>query len=429
MIFSFLYRYLIYPALLSIFRLLALFNPKIKTALELRQNQNSKPPWLLTSLSQRPVWIHCASGEFEYAKPVINAIKLKYPQIKILITYFSPSVVESLEKYKNIDFFCPLPWDQPHALKEFLNHHSPRALLIARTDAWPEMLTQTKLLKIPSLMFSSTLSPSSSRMSWVARSFTAWTLGNLSEIQCVSQDDFTCFKQLGLGHLTKVCGDTRYDQVIERLKHPKPIKDFLFRHAPNEKIFVAGSTWPEDEEVLLDIIAFSFRKKLKMKFVLVPHEPTSQHMSELKQKASAKGLEIEFYSELNQWSANKILVVDQVGILAEIYAYASLAFVGGSFRKTVHSVMEPLAAGCLTFVGPKHLNNREALFMKKISLKSFSDLSPVIEVKKLKDFQNYVQDLDDREFSSVSLEIKNLISQRAGEATEKVMQWLSPYLD
>ena len=424
-----IYRYILYPFLYLSFKLLAVFNPKIKLAFALRKPINSTLPWLKSSLASRPVWFHCASGEFEYAKPVINALKVKYPGIKILVTYFSPSVVESIEKFKNVDFYCPVPWDHPKALQDFLAHHAPHALLIARTDAWPEMLMQAKEMKIPSLLFSATISNQSSRMNWFAMNFTAWTLQNLSEIHCVCEDDFANFERLNLGSITKVCGDTRYDQVIDRLKNPKPIKDALFRHKPSEKILVAGSTWPEDEAVLLQMIKTSLSKGLNYRFVLVPHEPSEAHISSLRQKALALNITTELYSEQETWSPKSVLIVNQIGILAEIYAYALVAFVGGSFRKSVHSVMEPLAAGCISLVGPKHKNNREALFMKSVALQSNPKIKPVMEMKKAQDFITLLKEIEKKDLTETSKEIQKLVQSRAGEATEKVLNWLKPYLN
>lgn len=423
--YSFIYRNLIYPLLFFAFQFLALLNPKVKKALLLRASQNSQPPWLNCPAQMKPVWFHCASGEFEYAKPVINALKKQKPEIKILLTYFSPSILESVQNFKNLDFFCPLPWDQPKVLAEFINFHKPRALLIARTDAWPEMLTQAKLTQLPSLLFSATLAKQSSRMNFIAKGFTSWTLGMLTKIHCVSQDDLENFRKLGLSSITQVCGDTRYDQVIDRLKNQKPIKDRLFRHPPEEKIFVAGSTWPEDEEVLFKTIHDAPRN---FKFVLVPHEPTTGHIEELKKKAQDIGKKAVLYSETQSWDEHSILIVDQIGILAEIYAYASLAFVGGSFRKSVHSVMEPLAAGCLTFVGPKHQTNREALFMKKALLASIPTLSPVIEVKNAKELTKYLKTFQTEDLSEVAKEIQSMIVLRAGVATEKIIEWLAPFV-
>lgn len=399
-----------------------MISPKVKKALQLRQSQNSKAPWLNSPPQMKPLWFHCASGEFEYAKPVINALKKRNPEIKILLTYFSPSILENVQNFKNLDFFCPLPWDRPKVLEEFIHYHQPRALLIARTDAWPEMLTQTKQMNVPSLLFSATLAKQSSRMNFLAKHFTAWTLRMLSEIHCVSQDDLENFRELGLAKITHVCGDTRYDQVIDRLKNPKPVKDQLFRHSPQEKIFVAGSTWPEDEEVLFEAIR---KVSANYKFVIVPHEPTAQHLAELKQKAEKIGKKIELYSQSLNWNKDAILIIDVVGILAEVYAYASVAFVGGSFRKSVHSVMEPLAAGCVSFVGPKHHNNREALYMKSISI---GELHPVIEVKNAKELSKRLSQIEKQDLGDVSHKIRNLIVLRAGEATEKILKWVLPLI-
>ncbi len=418
------YRWFIYPILMISFRLLAFSNPKIKMALAMRAKKNNQWPWLMTAPTTRPIWFHCASGEFEYAKPVIQALKLRRPELKILLTYFSPSAIEMVQKFKLIDFSTPLPWDQPQILEDFLKFHQPRALLISRTDAWPEMLVQTKRAKIPSLMFAATLADKSSRMRFFSKGFSSWVLGLLNEIQCVSREDFQNFKSLGLEGITKIAGDTRYDQVLARLKNPKAFKNHLFVNS--QDILVAGSTWPEDEEVLFKL----HLKNPQIKLCIVPHEPTTAHLESLQGLAKAQGMKTQFYSQSENWDEGQILIVDQVGILAELYTQAQFAFVGGSFKKTVHSVMEPLAAGCLTFVGPKHHNNREALAIKNEKLKSLNGDAAVIEVSTEDEWSQKLNTLskNDLNFDQVKLEIKALITTRSGHALAKALDWLEAQL-
>jgi len=426
MLYHFIYRALLYPLLLGLFKSLAIINPKVKLALKLRRPINSKWPWLNFKSQTKPVWFHCSSGEFEYARPVIQALKMKNPNIKIMLTYFSPSIVEAVQKFELIDFSTPLPWDEPKILAEFLTYHQPQSLLIARTDAWPELLFQCRKQQVPSMMFAATLAQSSSRMNFLAKKFTGWTLGMLDEIQCVTKDDFENFKTLGLGDITKVSGDTRYDQVIARLKNPKAIKSHLFEIGAEQKILVAGSTWPEDEEVLVELISLCLRQNLNYKFVIVPHEPTSTHLSSLIKLASKHSLKAQVYSSAKTWDSGQILIVDQIGILAEIYSHAAFAFVGGSFKKSVHSVMEPLAAGCVSFVGPKHHNNREALDIKGLRLKCAPSISPVIEVSHAKVFFEKLKTLESEkiDLKLAATEIKDFINNRSGRATQSVLNWL-----
>ncbi len=285
-----------------------------------------------------------------------------------MVTYFSPSIAKAVGNFPGVDFSTPVPWDRPKVFAEFLDWHQPRALLIARTDTWPEMIRSAHDANIPSLLFSATLAENSGRARGLGRWASESTLSFLTQIDCVSDQDFATFSSLGLGDKTRVQGDTRYDQVIARLKNPRPIRESLFNEVSRNSCLVAGSTWEEDEAVLIDL-AVSFKSATeKINFVLVPHEPTEAHLTALETRLKTQGLASVRYTQATFWKPGQVLLVDQIGILAELYAHARFAFVGGSFKKTVHSVMEPLAAGCVTFVGPKHLNNREALEFKKLPL-------------------------------------------------------------
>lgn len=385
--FYLLYTRLLFPLLRAAFRGLAVFHPKIRAGLRLRAKDSSGvKPWLNWIPGQRPIWMHCASGEFEYAKPVIKRLKEQAPRTKILVTYFSPSIAAAAERFPGVDFACPVPWDCAPDLREFISHHQPRLLLIARTDAWPEMLRQTHLAGIGSLLFAATLTRDSGRARGWGRWVSKATYSYVSQIFCVSDEDRALFAELGCANSTVVAGDTRFDQVKARLRAPKPLREELFAlphlpHLPHlnegsprgsqnkplqkKPLLVAGSTWAEDEDVLLGVIK-NFQTALR--FVVVPHEPTAEHLRTLEAKIASHGLRSIRYTNAPQWNESEILLVDTVGILAELYSKGEFAFVGGSFKTSVHSVMEPLAAGCLTFVGPFHKNNREALEFRRLSL-------------------------------------------------------------
>jgi 3-deoxy-D-manno-octulosonic-acid transferase len=362
-IFFALYRLVVWPLMRTAFMALGLFNSKIRAGLAMRSpDKQGTLPWLKCAKNLRPIWIHCASGEFEYAKPVITRLKELSPTTPILVTYFSPSIVAAVKRFPGVDFSCPLPWETPRAQSQFITWHQPQALLIARTDTWPEMLRQAKRHHLPTLLFSATLPKNSGRARGIGRIVSRVTFGFLDHIMCVSEADKEVFKSLGAESRTEVTGDTRYDQVLARLRNPKPLKEEFFTSIP-QPLLVAGSTWPEDEAVLIEVVR---QLNGKVRFILVPHEPTVAHLMDLESKLLKSGLKSVRYSQVCQWPGGSILLVDQMGILAELYLKGVLAFVGGSYRKTVHSVMEPLAAGCLTFVGPLHHNNREALEFKKL---------------------------------------------------------------
>ena len=304
------------------------------------------------------VWIHAASGEFEYAKPVITRLKKQRPDVRILVTYFSPTFAKAVHAFPGVDFATPLPWDSRSALEEFLVNQNPAVLLIARTDTWPEMLRQAKEYGVSTLLFSATLPLNAGRVrSRFGRWMTRATFSYLDQVMCVTDEDQASFAKLGVGDRAQVAGDTRYDQVMERLENPKPLRDELFAGHEPQHVLICGSTWPEDEAVLIE--ACELAKQID--FVLVPHEPTPEHLATLEAQLSVRGLKSVRYSTATAWPAETVLLIDKIGILAELYQKGRLAFVGGSFKKAVHSVMEPLGCGCLTFVGPLYRNNREAI--------------------------------------------------------------------
>lgn len=373
-VFYFLYRSLIFPLAMSLFWLLRFFNQKVHEGFVLRQNQ----PWLQKKLSGEVLWIHCASGEIEYAKPVIRELKNQNPKQKILVTYFSPSVVGNLSREPLIDFFCPLPWDSPLCLKEFIQFHKPRALLIARTDLWPEVLFQCRRLGVKTILFSSTFKE---KISIFQRAYLSVVLPILDFIFVVSPEDLKNLKTLTSSTHAEVLGDTRYDQCIFRLSQPSRFKQELLPLNFIKPILVAGSTWPEDEKVLLD---FFESTQNKVNLILVPHEPNQEHLAELSASLNSKQIKFIFYSQAQSWNEGEVLIVDEIGLLANTYSFAQFAFVGGSFKKSVHSVMEPLAAGLQVYVGPYHQNNREALFFKQVAIdKTF----PVIEINTAADWK------------------------------------------
>jgi 3-deoxy-D-manno-octulosonic-acid transferase len=383
-----------------------------------REMIEDRAPRNFQALPSRPLWIHASSGEIEYAKSVVRAVKEQYPQIPILVTYFSPSAKRLIQKFPGIDLAMALPWDTKSEIDRFLDFYKPRACLIARTDVWPEMARQLRKRRIPSALFAATLAKNSSRAGLFASSLARIALNSLSMIFCVSAEDQENFKDLGVRTALQVGGDTRFDQVLHRLAHPSPIKNEL-RPSPETSapIFVCGSTWPADEEILFEAFRAWFDKGGRL--ILAPHEVNEERIQSLKKTLLDRGWSVQTYRETSQWNS-QILLVNQVGCLQELYTWGHLAFVGGSFKDKVHSVMEPLCAGLPVCVGPHHINNREALQFQHVILKPGFFAVNVI--------QN-ATDLQSLMVSSLSVPVpcKPLLSkiQSVSGATARVVQWLA----
>ncbi|MGZ3773098.1 MAG: 3-deoxy-D-manno-octulosonic acid transferase [Pseudobdellovibrionaceae bacterium] len=355
----------------------------------------------------RPYWIHAASGEIEYARPIIRELKKQNPDIPILVTYTSPSAKKLLMAIPEIDLWAALPWEFDFLVHRFIKRWNPRVLLFSRTDVWPVLVTVAKNENLPTILFSATFADNSSRLHGPARFLTRFTLNHLSEIHCVSAQDVENVRRLDLKVSTVVSGDTRFDQVFHRLENPKSLKSELMP-IPEDFVFIAGSTWPEDEEVL--IAALAKLKNLHIKVIIAPHETTASHLEHIEQKLKALGLTSVRYSQTQQWPLDTILLIDQIGILAELYTWSDIAFIGGSFKKQVHSVMEALAAGLPVMVGPYHLNNREALFYQK---KNFSSGMIVQVIHSADDIVVLTQRMKKQQsqFSQVKEEIRSEVGK------------------
>lgn len=384
--------------------------------------------------NERPVWIHAASGEFEYAKPVIRELKKQNPELGILVTYFSPTYADNVRKFPGVTASCPLPLDSSGEIREFLQYLNPRCLLIARTDAWPNTIREVTNQKIPTLLFSTTFHEESKRSSsWLARRITRKTLSLISKIQCVSHDDKNLLSQMDLERV-EVAGDTRYDQVLNRLSLEKTpmilAQTAAIKSVIHERSLTAGSVWSEDLEPLL-VASFQNRKKTPHTLLIVPHEVSDSFSNEIESRAQAAGFKKERIAQFSRLSRATtpidVLIVDTVGLLAELYQLSEVAFVGGSFRKTVHSVMEPLAAGCLTIVGPLHTNNREAIEFQRLKFESdqwafvtcAQDATQFIDV--LDQIFERGQDPIIRRKSSER--VTDAVKNRGG-ATERVLTWM-----
>jgi 3-deoxy-D-manno-octulosonic-acid transferase len=369
----FFYRYIFYPCFFCIVYLLRYSHPKLKLYFKLR-----KSPYKDLKIYQNAYWFHCSSGEIEYAKPILRWIRQTYPEEKILVTYFSNSSLANIKKIPEVDMVVPLPFDTKAQMRNFLMLFKPKYLFIARTDLWPEMLTQTHSSGIPCILFAATLSDENPKYSnFLARKLFQNLLHKLEMVICVSNEDAARFRTFKLKNL-QVANDTRYLQVIERLKNKKTLPCQIKSTKP---LIVFGSTWGKDEDKLLpvfmDVLAEGFQ------IILVPHEVSKKHLKSLYEDLDYMCLNYAKWSKTKVWNESDILVIDQVGYLAEIYGHAELAFVGGSFKKQVHSVMEPLASGCLTFVGPKHKNNREALDFQDIKVDGIQPVQVIHDGKHL----------------------------------------------
>lgn len=297
------------------------------------------------------IWFHAASGEIEYVKPLINQLYLQYPKKSIIVTYSSKSAEKLFENIKNqVTQFIPIPWDQPRVIQKLIKSIHPDILIFSRTDFWPEMIEQCHEKTIPIIAVS--YFNKSQALSFLSKKL---VFNKMSYISCVDLKTASLFKD----GLAQADGDSRFDQVFWRLNQPSKVKI-----TSSNKIFVAGSTWGEDEESLKPL----FDQLIQDNYQIVwsPHEISSEKISKIQTYLKNKNYTSRLLStQVNFNFSENFLIVDTVGYLADIYRFATFAFVGGSFKEKIHSVMEPLCCGIPVLVGPYYENNPEAVKFKK----------------------------------------------------------------
>lgn len=361
-IWKFLYNFLIIPPLYIFLQLGALFNSKIKRGIKGRRRIFEELILNAASLnkSKKLVWFHSSSlGEFEQAKPIIQELK-KDNSINVLITFFSPSGYENSRKYPYADLVSYLPFDSRVYAERFISIIRPDLAVLMRYDIWPNHIWAMKKRNIPCFIVDATMKENSPRKLPVIKNFHKVLFSDVSRILTVSEDDVQGFKDFRIGKekLTAV-GDTRFDRVYEKslaAKGKNIIKKDLLR---GKKIFVAGSTWDMDENIILPAFLKLAKYTSDVVMILVPHEPTITNLERIENEVSGTMKSIRF-SHLNSYKGERIIIVDSIGILLTLYAYSDLAFVGGSFKQNIHNVLEAAVYGVPVLFGPKIDNSQES---------------------------------------------------------------------
>lgn len=309
------------------------------------------------------VWFHAPSvGEGFQAQAVMRSLRALRPDIQIAYTFFSPSA-EPFARRAPADVAGYLPVDTRSNARAMLDALRPSAVVFAKTEIWPNLVRECEAREIPALLLSATLPESSSRLGPLARRLLGPAHRRLAAVSAIHETDARRFEALGVpGERRQVSGDARFDQVMQRAAEVVPSV-----RRPGT-LLVAGSTWPADEDILLDAIQRLRREALDIGMVLVPHEPTPAALQRVELESSRRGLSSIRWSALTDDGAvegamrtGQLIVVDRVGILGTLYGWGDIAYVGGGFGSAgLHSVLEPAAFGLPVLFGPRHDNAREA---------------------------------------------------------------------
>jgi 3-deoxy-D-manno-octulosonic-acid transferase len=304
---------------------------------------------------RKTIWFHCASlGEFEQARPLLEAVRRLYPQYYILLSFFSPSGYEVRKNYEGADYVCYLPLDGARSAARFLEIVQPSLVIWIKYEYWHFYLKALQRNHIPLLLVSGIFRPEQPFFkSW--GNFHRAMLGRFSFLFVQNAVSKKLLDNIGYAANTAISGDTRFDRVItiaaEAAAMPR-VAQFL----GGQPVVVAGSTWEEDEEVL-DHFA---NTHAGIKFIIAPHEIDEEHLQDI-EKLFHKSIRYSALTGYTDPSVNT-LIVDNIGMLASLYQYATVAYIGGGFGNDgVHNVLEAAVYGRPVVFGPVYEKFAEAV--------------------------------------------------------------------
>lgn len=328
----------------------SLFNSKAKKWVNGRKN------WHKNLLEQTKgltnvYWFHCASmGEFEQGAPLMEALKKKDANITILVTFFSPSGYETRKNTPLADVVCYLPIDNKKNATQFITALDLKRAFFIKYEFWYFYFNELQKQGIPLYMVSATFR----KDQIFFKSYGKWYLNMLQIPETIFVQDEASKNLLKEYNIPSVhTGDTRFDKVIENAKKAQPISN-IETFKQDDLLLVAGSSWEKEEELLAQISDNTF------KLILAPHDISESHI---------KGIEKRFpsavrYSNYTNQKTN-VLIIDNIGMLSNLYQYADIAFVGGGYKNALHNILEPATFGVPVFYGPNNEKYPEAKDMKR----------------------------------------------------------------
>lgn len=334
--------------------LASLFNSKAKKRLiGQRQAFTSLNEKIKNESGVKYIWFHAASlGEFEQGRPVIEAVKKTHPEYKILLTFFSPSGYEVRKNYNGADIVCYLPLDTPSNAEKFINLVKPAKAIFIKYEFWPNFLSYCRRYNIPTYVISANFRKEQLFFKWYGKKYA----DVLKSFECLFVQDEKSRMLLEEIVVTKVkvAGDTRFDRVVDiaSVRKNLPVVE-TFKNG--QKLIIAGSSWPKDEDMLIRYL----QENKKLKLVLAPHEIDESHIQEIESKLKTN---VVRYSKatIDNVSSASCLIIDNFGLLSSVYQYADITYVGGGFGVGIHNVLEAAVYGKPVIFGPNYKRFREA---------------------------------------------------------------------
>ncbi len=348
-----LYNFIVLLAAATV-KILAFFSPKMKLFVNGRKNVfktlNEK-----IKAKDKTIWFHAASlGEYEQGLPVMEQIKAKYPNHKIVLTFFSPSGYEVRKNNTVADVTVYLPLDTAFNAKKFIALTHPELVFFIKYEYWPNYLKVLKQAGIKTYLISGIFREKQAFFKWFG-GFYRNALQTFDFFFVQNESSKKLLQSIGYQNV-KISGDTRFDRVVSILGRDNRL-DFIEAFKNDTTTIVIGSSWPKDESLL---VTFINQCSSKVKFIIAPHNIKAEQIADLKAQIT-KPTVLFSEKEGKSLSDYTVFIIDTIGILTKIYSYADIAYVGGGFgHPGVHNILEPATFGVPIVIGPNYSHFAEA---------------------------------------------------------------------
>ncbi|MBZ0327360.1 MAG: 3-deoxy-D-manno-octulosonic acid transferase [Altibacter sp.] len=362
--------------------------------------------------NDKSIWFHCASlGEFEQGVPIMEAVSKEFPTHKIVVSFFSPSGFEIKKNTPLADVVVYLPMDTRSNAKRFIEAVRPGLVFFVKYDFWPNYLLELKEQRIPTLLISG-LFRERQIFFKAYGGFMRKALQSFTHFFVQDEASDVLLKQIDFRNVT-ISGDTRFDRVSRQIEQDNTL-DFVAEFKQEKCCIVCGSTWPEDEAVLLQYINTS---EAHIKFILAPHKIEASKIEAFRKKLTKPSV-LFSEKEGKQLDTYPIMIVDTIGLLTKIYSYADIAYVGGAMGTTgLHNILEPATFGVPIVIGKNYTNFPEAVRLRQLAglyaINSAEECTAIL--KKL---------VGDAAFrSKTGMICEHFVNRNTG-ATEKIMSFI-----
>lgn len=378
------YNFIVFLAS-QILKLVALFSPKMKLFVIGRKTVFSTLQSKIKPID-KTIWFHAASlGEYEQGLPVIEKIKEKYPNHKIVVTFFSPSGYEVRKNNTVADVTVYLPLDTKSNAKQFLDLVHPELVFFIKYEYWPNYLKELKNRNIKTYLISGILRENQAFFKWYG-GFYRNALKTFDYFFVQNENSKKLLQSIGFNNV-KISGDTRFDRVVSILERDNTL-DFIEEFKDNKTTIVIGSSWPKDEELLVNYINQSSDD---LKFIIAPHNIKQEQILELKNSINKKTILFSEKDEMlkrvqhDKLKDFNVFIIDTIGILTKIYSYADIAYVGGGFGNPgIHNILEPATFGIPIVIGPNYSHFAEATALVNmdgcISIQNQTQLNEIFDL-------------------------------------------------